>query len=227
MPSAKTSIGRRFENCERAIIWYPVLSPIIQIHPIEPCIHSKARDNPVPTIRTSETRLRLNQSRKTTTTPIIPTRNELESSSRFISTLGPSPSKTVTTCSSVALSSSSIARYSHSTEHGVNPSSDSRRHCSIVYLIGSVEKANPSRSNPNSGLASIQANVHPLSIMACLSRFSIIQTELAVHLPGPHSLDVIVPSSCRSPPYGPITGLVGSGRNARSTDRYLRNEPLV
>ena len=105
MPSASTRIGSRFENWERAIIWYPVRSPIIQIHPIEPCIQSNANERPAPTIKTSETRRRLIHSRKTTTTPMIPTRKELESNSRLISTFGPSPSNTVTTCSSVALSS--------------------------------------------------------------------------------------------------------------------------
>ena len=186
MPSARTRIGSRFENWERAIIWYPVRSPIIQIHPIEPCIHSNANERPAPTIKTSETRRRLIHSRKTTTTPMIPTRKELESNSRLISTFGPSPSNTVTTCSSVALSSSSIARYNHSTEQGDKPRWDSCWHCSMVYSIGSVENDKPSLSKPNSGLASIHAKVQPLSTIACLSKFNIIQTEVAVHLPGPH-----------------------------------------
>ena len=220
-------MGSKLENCDLAIIWKPNLSPAIQIHPIDPCIHSRESERPAPTMITSETLLKLIHSRKTTTKPMTPTRKELERSSRFISTFGPSPNNTVTTSSSVDLSSSSMARYSHSTEHGSRPCWASISHWSIVYCIGSVLNESPSRSKPNSGLASIHAKVQPLSTIFCRSRLSIIHTELAVHRPGPHSSASIVPSSFNTPPYGPITGLVGSGSNVRSTDRYLRNDPLV
>ena len=205
----------------------PYFSPSSISHPMDPCIHIRDRTSPRPTSTTSETLLRLNHRIMITAIAIRPRRNELESNSRLISTFGLSPSRIVTVTLSVLRKLSSIDRYIHSIEHGSSPFSAPSLHSWNECSIGLVLNSTPSRVYPNSDFASSQEKVQPSCSIALLSILSIIQAELADHLPGPQFFDVIVPSSSNSPSIGPITLLDESGRNALSEDRNLRKAPWL
>ena len=59
MPSARTRIGNRFENCERAMMDIPNHEVMLEKCPIIPCIHSRAVPSANMTMTTSETLRRL------------------------------------------------------------------------------------------------------------------------------------------------------------------------
>ena len=178
-------------------------------------------------MKTSEILLKLSHSKITTTIDIKIIRYALDSSSLFTSTFGPSPNRIDATKLSCSLRSSSIERYSHSTEHNGCFFSSFSLHSSIVYLIGSVESSTPSKSYPHSLLAFIQVKVQPSFCIVCLSRLSISHAEDADHLPYPQESDSIVPFSLNIPPIGPTNVLLLSSINALSIERNLRNAPLL
>ena len=159
-------------------------------------------------MKTSEILLKLSHSKITTTIDIKIIRYALDSSSLFTSTFGPSPNRIDATKLSCSLRSSSMERYSHSTEHNGCFFSSFSLHSSIVYLIGSVESSTPSKSYPHSLLAFIQVKVQPSFCIVCLSRLSISHAEDADHLPYPQESDSIVPFSLNIPPIGPTNVLL-------------------
>ena len=59
MPKAKTRIGNRLENCERAMRLRPNQPVMLAKWPIIPCIHNSAAPNANMTMATSDQRRRL------------------------------------------------------------------------------------------------------------------------------------------------------------------------
>ena len=59
IPRARTRIGRRFENCERAIMSHPKKPVRFEMCPMNPCIHNSAPPRATTTMATSLTRLKL------------------------------------------------------------------------------------------------------------------------------------------------------------------------
>ena len=93
----------------------------------------------------------------------------------------------------------------------------------MVYSIGSVENDKPSLSKPNSGLASIHASNHCPPLPACQIQYHPNRGRCpSAWAP---LIKTIVPSSCKVPPYGPITGWLGRG--GRSVDRGIAETILV
>ena len=116
MPNAKTNMGSKLENCERAMTANPSHPVRLATCPIIPCIHSKAAPSATSTIATSVHRRRLMYSKPIITNPIKMINPALDCNSRLTSTLTPWPTSSVIVVRSLERSFPSRSIYDHSLE---------------------------------------------------------------------------------------------------------------